>query len=214
MIFSVSKNPAPGFWDMSGNQQISDLRGVQGNRPMYDLSGANTPAYKTGTEGQAAQMAALKMYGSMANGGDALAEEEMRKRAQQNAAAGYGLAGASRGGNLYGMRQSSGNAASGGLANADQQALVLRAQQQVAARAGMGDLASSIYGQGLSYEQLAQQNAIQGQQNATNWYQTARELDMKQKSSDRQFFGDIANGAIGWASSLLGGAGTAAQGSG
>lgn len=197
------------FWDQSATAHVADLERLQSIRGLSDLSRANDPAYRQGAEGQAAQAAALGMYGDLARGGSSLAQDQLRQSATQNVSAGYGLAAMQRGGSLYGARRQAGTNAAATNAAADQQAAILRAQQMEAGRAGLADLGSLVYGQGLGYQQLAQQAALQGQQNSVNWYQTQRELDLKRKQSDRQFYGDLINGGIGLGSSLLGMAGAA-----
>lgn len=204
----MTTSAPPNLWDMTEDAKQNRLKGVESIRPHYDLGGYGNNYAGYGKEsrdiGAAGQQAALQMYADQASGnGPSVAEAQLRQQTEANNRAAMAMAARTRGGNLAGMQQQALAAGSGANAATNQAAAALRNQEQQQAMAAYADLSSRMYGQGLAYDQLASNQALQGDQNALGWYTGKRGLDLQKQASDRQFYGGLINSGIGMASSLL-----------
>lgn len=123
-----------------------------------------------GAPGTNAQLNAMQYYDQMARGaGPSVAEQQLRQQAEQNQRAAMQLAGSARGGNIAGMYSQALGAQAGAQAQTNQQAAMLRAQEQQAAMAGLGALGGQAIGQELAFNALGQQGLIASGQQNIDW---------------------------------------------
>lgn len=109
-----------------------------------------------------AQNQGLGYYQDMIEGrGPSVAEQQLRAGMDNAVRSQVGMAAQSRGGNLASMERMASAAGGAAMANTNQQAAALRAQEQQAAMAGFSGLASQMAGQSLQ-GQLGYEGLLQG----------------------------------------------------
>lgn len=138
-----------------------------------------------GAPGTNAQLNAMQYYDQMARGaGPSVAEMQLRQQSGANQRAAMQLAGASRGGNIAGMYSQALGAQAGAQAQTNQQAAILRAQEEQAAIAGLGAMGQQAIGQELAFNALGQQGLIASGQQNIDWQLGKRNADLQRDQFD------------------------------
>lgn len=200
---------APNLWDMSGEAKQTRLDSFNPVRGGYNVNNYSELANQAREPGFDAQNHALNMYGNMAAGrGPSVAEAQLRMGQNQANAQAMALAGRARGGNSAGAMQQALAAQGGGNQMVNQQAAMLRAQEQQQAMAAYGAMASQMYNQGYNYDALAGSQALGWDQNSLGWYTGKGNMDLQRDNMRQNFNLTLANAGIGAAGAVLGGLGT------
>lgn len=160
-----------------------------------------------GAPGTNAQLQAMQQYSAMAEGlGPSVAQQQLQAQSEANQRAQMAAINQSRGGNLAGNFNAALSAGAGMQQATNQQAAILRAQEQQAAIAGLGQLGGQVIGQELAFNQLAQQGlATAGQQNI-DWQLGKRGLDLQRDGMQFDQNMQIAKSAMQGVGSVVGGA--------
>jgi hypothetical protein len=186
---------------------IFDSQSAGPPSPGFDYAAMYKKGNALGQTGIDAQTDAIGYYDQMAQGlGPSVAERQLQMQAEQNNRAAMQLAGQARGGNIAGMYSQALGAQAGAQAQTNQQAAILRAQEQQQAMAGLGQLGGQVAQQGMGYDELAQRGLIAAGQQNIDWQLGKRGLNLQE---DAQQFGQnmqIANTIMKGAGSVIGGA--------
>lgn len=138
-----------------------------------------------GPQGLAAQNQALQGFQERAAGRTpSLAEMQMQQGLQQQQRAALGLMGQTRGGNLAGAYSQALGAQSGAMSNYNQQAALLRAQEQLANQQALFGAGQQMSGQQFGYEQLGQQGSLAANQQNIDWQLGKGQLDLARDQYD------------------------------
>jgi len=198
-LYDASVSASPNLWDQGADAKQNMLKGLGSNRPMIGQNNYAGNAQAYGQTGLAGQMQAMEMFRNNANGtgGPSLAQLQMQQGMEQSQRGAMGLMGQTRGGNLAGAYSQALGAQSGAMANTNQQAGMLRAQEQLAAQQAYAGMSNQMAGQGLAYDQLNLQNALGQDQNSLGWYSAKRGMDLQQTQANRGFYTDLIKTGMG-----------------
>lgn len=198
----------PNIFDQMANMQAGqDTRAKYGGDPTAGTSPYSQYAGESRQPGLGAQANALEMYRQQALGlGPSVAQQQMQQGLGQSQRAALAMAAQGRGGNIAGMQQAALNAGSGLAAGVNQQASLLRAQEQQAAMQGYAGLGSQLYQQGFNYDQLANQASQFNAQNTLDWYLGKRGLDLQRDAQNKDWTMGLVQAGAGLAGGIMGGA--------
>jgi len=213
MAFAITKTIGePGIFDQSTHQdQASAMMQKYGLDPQAGQGNYAGVAQANRNAGFSGQGQAMDMYRRQAMGqGPSIAQAQLRNQSQRNMTDALALSARSRGGNISGMASQVLGANAYAQAQTNQQAAMLRAQEQQAAMQGYAGMANQLAGQGLAYDQLGTQASLGASQNALGWYSADRGMDMQAQENDRAFAMGLYDRGADLAKSIAGGAGGAA----
>lgn len=213
MAFAITKTIGePGIFDQSTHQdQASAMMQKYGLDPSAGAGNYAGVAQANRNAGFSGQGQAMDMYRRQAMGqGPSIAQAQLRNQSQRNMTDALALSARSRGGNISGMASQVLGANAYAQAQTNQQAAMLRAQEQQAAMQGYAGMANQLAGQGLAYDQLGTQASLGASQNALGWYSADRGMDMQAQEADRAFALGLYDRGADLAKSIAGGAGGAA----
>lgn len=213
MPFALTKTIGePGIFDQSTHQdQAAAMQRKYGLDPTAGAGNIAGVAQANRNAGFSGQGQAMDMYRRQAMGqGPSIAQAQLQNQSQRNMTDALALSARSRGGNIAGMASQVQGANAYAQAQTNQQAAMLRAQEQQAAMQGYAGMANQLAGQGLAYDQLGTQASLGASQNALGWYSADRGMDMQAQEADRAFALGLYDRGAQLAKSVAGGAGGAA----
>ncbi len=178
--------------------QYRDGTGQTGGQQTWGL-GINAPASTLGMEGMESALSDAQKR-ARGEGGPSLAEQQLRAGQDSALRGAVALAGQGQGGNIGGQQMAAANAGAGGLGAANQQAAMMRIQEQQIAQEQAASQAQALEAANLGQGALYQQGQLGLNQQNIDWQLGQSQLDLERKKYETERnlgWGKVAAGVVG-----------------